>query len=64
MALKLIPTGPGSCSTRTLCKLWREVDSSLTLKSGRSFTDREAWEENNCSTSSRRLTSVRKRTAQ
>ena len=24
--------GPGSCSTRTLCKLWKEVDGSLTLK--------------------------------
>lgn len=50
--------GPDSCSTRTLCKLWREVDGSLTLKPARGF----AWEENNCSTSSWRLTSVRKRT--
>lgn len=56
--------GPGSCLTRTLCRLWREVDGSLTLKPARSFADREAWEENNCSTSSWRLTSVRKRAAQ
>ena len=55
---------PASCSTRTLCKLWREVDGSLTLKPARSFAICEAWEENNCSTSSWRLTSVRKRTAQ
>lgn len=55
--------GPGGCSTRTLCRLWREVDGSLTLKPARSFADREAWEENNCSTSSWRLMSVRKRTA-
>lgn len=54
--------GPDSCSTRILCKLWREVDGSLTLKPARRFADREAWEENNCSTSSRRLTSVCKRT--
>lgn len=54
--------GPGSRSTRTLCKLWREVDGSLTLKPARSFAICEAWEENNCSTSSWRLTSVRKRT--
>ena len=54
--------GPGSgcCSTRTLCRLWREVDGSLTLKPARSFAICEAWEENNCSTSSWRLTSVRK----
>lgn len=56
--------GPGSCSTRTLCKLWREVDGSLTLKPARRFVTCEALEENNCSTSSWRLTSVRKRTAQ
>lgn len=55
---------PDSCSTRTLCKLWREVDGSLTLKPARSFAICEAWEENNCSTGSWRLTSVRKRTAQ
>lgn len=55
--------GPDSCSTRTLCKLWREVDGSLTLKPARSFAICEAWEENNCSTGSWRLTSVRKRTA-
>lgn len=53
---------PDSCSTRILCKLWREVDGSLTLKPARSFAICEAWEENNCSTSSWRLTSVRKRT--
>lgn len=56
--------GPGSCLTRTLCRLWREVDGSLTLKPARSFAICEAWEENNCSTSSWRLTSVRKRAAQ
>lgn len=56
--------GPGGCSTRTLCRLWREVDGSLTLKPARGFAICEAWEENNCSTSSWRLTSVRKRTAQ
>lgn len=55
--------GPDSCLTRTLCKLRREVDGSLTLKPARSFAICEAWEENNCSTSSWRLTSVRKRTA-
>lgn len=54
---------PGSTLTRTLCKLWREVDGSLTLKPARSHAICDAWEENNCSTSSRRLTSVRKRTA-
>nr|DAV35818.1 MAG TPA: hypothetical protein [Caudoviricetes sp.] len=54
--------GPDSCSTRTLCRLRREVDGSLTLKPARSFAICEAWEENNCSTSSWRLTSVRKRT--
>ena len=57
-----INPGPDSCSTRTLCKLWREVDGSLTLKPARSFASCEAWEENNCLTSSWRLTSVRKRT--
>ena len=54
--------GPDSCSTRTLCKLWREVDGSLTLKPARSFAICEAWEENNYSTGSWRLVSVRKRT--
>ena len=54
--------GPASCSTRTLCRLWREVDGSLTLKPARSFAVCDMWEENNCSTSSWRLTSVRKRT--
>lgn len=54
--------GPGSCSVRTLCKLWREVDGSLTLKPARGFAICEAWEENNCSTGSWRLVSVRKRT--
>lgn len=54
--------GPDSCSIRTLCKLWREADGSLTLKSARSFAICEAWEENNCSTGAWRLTSVRKRT--
>lgn len=59
-----IDPGPDSCSVRTLCRLWREVDGSLTLKPARGFAICEAWEENNCSTSSWRLTSVRKRTAQ
>lgn len=58
-----VDPGPGSCSTRTLCKLWREVDGSLTLKPARGYAICEAWEENNCSTSLWRLTSVRKRTA-
>lgn len=50
-----------SPSTQTLCRLRREVDGSLTLKPVRSYAICEAWEENNCSTSSWRLTSVRKR---
>ena len=54
--------GLGNCSTRTLCRLWREVDCSLTLKPARNFAICEAWEENNCSISSWHLTSVRKRT--
>ena len=62
MALKLIPPGTGNTLTRTLCRLWREVDGSLTLKPARSLAICEAWEENNCSTSSWRLTSVCKRT--
>lgn len=52
--------GPDSTLTRTLCRLWREVDGSLTLKPARSLAICEAWEENNCSTSSWRLVSVRK----
>lgn len=62
MALKLVPPGPDSTMTRTLCELWREVDGSLTLKPARSFAICEAWEENNCSTGSWRLVSVRKHT--
>lgn len=54
--------GPGSTPTRVLCRLWREVDGSLTLKPARSTAICDAWEENNCSTGLRRLTSVRKRT--
>ena len=54
--------GPDGCSTRTLCRLWREVDGSLTLKPARSAATCDAWEENNCSTGLRRLTAVRKRT--
>lgn len=54
--------GPGSASTQTLCRLWREVDGSLTLKPARSTAICDAWEENNCSTGSWRLTSVCKRT--
>lgn len=53
--------GPGGCSTRTLCGLWREVDGSLTLKPARGYAICDAWDENNCSTSSWRLTAVRKR---
>ena len=54
--------GLGSCSTRVLCRLWREVDGSLTLKPARSTAICDAWEENNCSTGPWRLTSVCKRT--
>lgn len=54
--------GPDSCSTRILCRLWREVDGSLTLKPARSLSICDTWEENNCSTGSRRLTSVCKHT--
>lgn len=57
-----IDPGPDSPTTRVLCRLWREVDGSLTLKPARSYAICDAWEENNCSTSSWRLTSVRKRT--
>lgn len=59
-----VDTSLGSTLTRTLCRLRREEDGSLTLKPVRSLAICEAWEENNCSTSSWRLTSVRKRTAQ
>ena len=62
MALKLIPPGQGRKLTRVLCRLWREVDGSLTLKPARGFASCEAWEENNCSTGSWRLVSVRKHT--
>ena len=55
-----VSSGPGSTSTQTLCRLWREVDGSLTLKPARNFAICEAWAENNYSTSSWRLTSVRK----
>lgn len=57
-----VDPGPGSALTRVLGKLWREVDGSLTLKPARSTAICDAWEENNCSTGSWRLTSVRKRT--
>lgn len=53
---------PGSTSDWVPCRLWREVDGSLTLKPDRSHAICDAWEENNCSTGVRRLTSVRKRT--
>lgn len=53
---------PGSTLTRTLCRVWREVDGSLTLKPARSIAICEAWEENNCLTGARRLTSVCKLT--
>jgi hypothetical protein len=56
-----VDPGPGSALTRVLCRLWREVDGSLTLKPVRSTAICDAWEENNCSTGSWRLTSVRKR---
>lgn len=53
---------PGSTLTRTLCRLWREVDGSLTLEPARSVAICDMWEDNNCSTGSWRLTAVRKRT--
>ena len=62
VGLKLIPPGQGSKLTRTLCRLWREVDGSLTLKPARSYAICDMWEDNNCSTGSWRLVSVRKRT--
>ena len=57
-----VDPGPGCTLTRVLCRLWREVDGSLTLKPARSTAICDAWEENNCSTGLRRLTSVHKRT--
>lgn len=57
-----VDPGPGSTLDRVLCMLWREVDGSLTLKPARSHAICDAWEENNCSTGSWRLTSVHKRT--
>lgn len=57
-----VDPSPGGTLTRVLCRLWMEVDGSLTLKPARSHAICDAWEENNCSTSSWRLTSVRKRT--
>lgn len=54
--------GPGSTLDRVICRLWREVDGSLTLKPARSTAVCDAWEENNCLTGLRRLVSVRKRT--
>lgn len=57
-----IDPGPGSTLTRILCRLWREVDGSLTLKPAQSFAICDMREENNCSTGSWRLVSVRKRT--
>ena len=57
-----VDPSPGGTLTRVLGRLWREVDGSLTLKPARSNAICDAWEENNCSTSSWRLTSVRKRT--
>lgn len=57
-----VDPGPDSAPTRVLGKLWREVDGSLTLKPARNHAICDAWEENNCSTGSWRLTSVCKRT--
>lgn len=57
-----VDPGPGRTLTQTLCRLWREVDGSLTLKPARSFANCDAWEENNCSTGPWRLVSVRKHT--
>ena len=57
-----VDPGLGGTLTRVLCRLWREVDGSLTLKPARSHAICDAWEENNCSTGSWRLTSVHKRT--
>lgn len=57
-----VDPGPGITLDRVLCRLWRGVDGSLTLKPARSTAICDAWEENNCSTGLRRLTSVHKRT--
>lgn len=57
-----VDLGPGSKLTRVLCRLRREVDGSLTLKPTQSTAICDAWDENNCSTDLRRLTSVNKRT--
>lgn len=57
-----VDPGSGSTLTQVICRLWREADGSLTLKPARSTAICDAWEENNCSTGLRRLTSVRKRT--
>lgn len=57
-----VSPGPGSTLTRTLCRLWREVDGSLTLKTARVHSTCDAFEENNRSTGAWRLTSVCKRT--
>lgn len=57
-----VDPGSGNTLTRTLCRLWRETDGSLTLKPARSLSICDAWEENNCSTGAWRLTSVCKRT--
>ena len=57
-----VNSGPASCSTQTLCRLWREVDGSLTLKPARSSAICDMLGENNCSTGSWRLVSVRKHT--
>lgn len=53
---------PGRTLTRVPCRLWREVDGSLTLKPARSHSICDAFEENNCLTGVWRLVSVRKRT--
>lgn len=57
-----VDPGPGDTLTRVLCRLWRDVDGSLTLKPARSHAIFDAWEENNCSTGALRLVSVRKHT--
>lgn len=50
----------GGKMTRVLCGLQRETDGSLTLKPARISAVCDTWKENNCSTGSRRLASVRK----
>lgn len=57
-----VDLGPGSMLTRVLGRLWRETDGSLTLKPIQNLAICDMWEENNCSTGSWRLTSVRKHT--